>query len=335
MLMQPILSGAQELPGVRNSAFATVALLRGLAGFGAAVGLPGDRMPQSSSFNSTYNVVSPGYFDTMSMRILAGRGFAPATGASKEAILPVVVNQAFARRFFPGQDPVGKFFGVADDVGAGGGGLKPTREIVGVVSDARYRNVREPVPPAFYVRAAGRIVSILHVRATGDPAALVAPVRELVKKVAPGWQIREVNLLRDEEERSIWREKLVAHLAIGFACVAGLLAAIGLYGTLAYYVSRNRRGIGIRVAIGAARANIVELLAGRVARLIGAGVVMGLVASFALSGWVRAMLFGVGPSDPVSMGVAAAVLILIAVAALLLPAWRAMRIDPAVTLREE
>lgn len=133
----------------------------------------------------------------------------------------------------------------------------------------------------------------------------------------------------------IWRERLVAQLAIGFAVVAVLLAAIGLYGTLSYYVSRNRRAIGIRVAIGAARSDIVALLAGRVARLIAAGAALGLAAAFALSGSVRALLFGVAPADPVSMGLAVLLLIAIALVALLLPAWRAMRIDPAVALREE
>jgi ABC-type antimicrobial peptide transport system permease subunit len=157
----------------------------------------------------------------------------------------------------------------------------------------------------------------------------------LVKKLAPGWSIREINLLRDEAERSIWRERLVAQLAIGFAVIAGVLAAIGLYGTLAYYVSRNRRGIGIRVAIGAARSDVVALLAGRVARLIAAGAALGLTAALALSEWVRALLFGVPPSDPVSIGIAVLLVVAIAAVALLLPAWRAVRIDPAMTLREE
>ena len=164
---------------------------------------------------------------------------------------------------------------------------------------------------------------------------MIGPVRELVRKLAPGWSIYEVNLLRDEAERSIWRERLVAQLAIGFAAVAVLLAAIGLYGTLSYYVSRNWRAIGIRVAIGAARLDIVTLLAGRVARLIAAGAALGLAAALALSGSVRALLFGVAPADPVSMGLAVLLLIAIALVAMLLPAWRAMRIDPAVALREE
>jgi len=128
---------------------------------------------------------------------------------------------------------------------------------------------------------------------------------------------------------------LVAQLAILFAVVAGLLAAIGLYGTLAYYVSRGRRGIGIRIAIGARRSSIVGLLAGLVAPLIVAGTALGLASAFALSGSVRALLFGVAPFDPVSIAAAVALVILIAIAASLLPAWRAMNVDPAVTLREE
>jgi predicted permease len=334
---EALASEVRQLPGVRAAAFARLGLLRG-TGMKTSAGLPGEKVPASEFMNSSMNAVSPGYFDTMGIRIVAGRGLIRTDqpedfegSARKEpSASPVVVNQAFARRFFREQDPIGKSFGTGQGV------LKPTHQIVGVASDSQYRSLREAVPPTFYsLEDPAESISILHVRAAGDPAALINPVRELVKKLAPGWSIREINLLRDEAERSIWRERLVAQLAIGFAVVAGLLAAIGLYGTLAYYVSRNRRGIGIRVAIGAARSNIVELIAGRVVRLIAAGSVLGLAASFALAGWVRALLFGVAPSDPVSMGVAVSVLVVIAACALMLPAWRATRIDPAITLREE
>jgi hypothetical protein len=273
-------------------------------------------------------MVSPEYFDTLGIRIVAGRGLM-RTDRAEKGVAPVVVNQAFAKRFFPGQDPIGKMFG------SGSGILKPDHQIVGVASDAQYRSLRERVPPTVYSNSTRDDPSILHVRASGDPGLLINPVRDLVGKLAPGWSIREINLLRDEGERSIWRERLVAQLAIGFAVVAGLLAAIGLYGTLAYYVSRNKRGIGIRVAIGAAPSNIVELLAARVARLIVIGTVLGLAAAFALAGWVRTLLFNVAPSDPLSMGLAVSILAMIAVIALMLPAWRATRIDPGLTLREE
>ena len=160
-------------------------------------------------------------------------------------------------------------------------------------------------------------------------------MRELASKLVPGWTVREVNLLRDEAERSIWRERLVAQLTIAFSAVAALLAAIGLYGTLAYYVCRNQRAIGIRVAIGAAGSDIVALLAARVTRQIAAGVALGVAPAFALSGWVRALLFGVAPADPLSMGAAVVFLLVIAFISLLLPAWRATHIDPAITLRQE
>ena len=323
----PLLADAKELPGVRAAAYAQIGLLRG-TGIKTSVGMPGERLPPSQFMNSSLNGVSPEYFETMGMRIVAGRGLA-RTDRSGPQRTPVVVNQALARRFFPGQDPIGKIFGT------GAGVLKPSHQIVGVVSDSQYRSLREPVPPTIYSNGMEEGAYILHVRAAGDPATLIAPVRELVRKHAPGWRVLEINLLRDEAERSIWRERLVAQLAIGFAIVAGLLAAIGLYGTLAYFVSRNRRGIGIRIAIGAERSDVVALLAGRVTRLIVMGAALGLVASFALSGWVRAMLFGVAPEDPASIGLAVALLIAIAMGALLLPAWRAVRIDPAVTLREE
>ena len=327
---EPLRREAEGLPGVRGAAYAKLGLLRG-TGMKTTAGLPGQRVQPGDFMNSSVNSVSPEYFDTMGMRIVGGRGFTPADRAD-ENLTPVVVNQTLARRFFPGLDPIGRFFGTGSDV------IKPNCQIIGVVSDSQYRSFREPVPPTFYGSALAMdddSVNILHVRAAGDPSSLIAPVRDLVRKLAPGWSIREVNLLRDEAERSIWRERLVAQLAIGFAAIAALLAAIGLYGTLAYYVSRKRRGIGIRVAIGAARSDVVALLARRVTRLIAAGAVLGLLAAFALSGWVRALLFGVAPADPLSMGLAVALLVAIALVASLLPAWRATRIDPAIALREE
>ncbi|HEY3743738.1 MAG TPA: ABC transporter permease [Bryobacteraceae bacterium] len=327
---EQMLAAVTQIPGVQGAAFAALGLLRG-TGMKTTAGLPGRRVTPAEYMGTSLNDVSPEYFDTMGIHVIAGRGLARTDSKPDKGILPAVVNQTFARRFFPGQDAVGQVFGSGSPV------LKPSNVIVGVVSDSQYRSLREPIPPTFYTNGFDLQdrPNILHIRAAGDPSTLINPVREVVRKLEPGWSIREINLLRDEAERSIWRERLVAELAIGFAVVAGLLAAIGLYGTLAYYVSRNRRSIGIRVAIGAARANIVELLAGRVARLIAGGAVIGLAAAFALSGWVRALLFGVAPSDPVSMGVALVLLISIAAGALLLPAWRATRIDPAETLREE
>ena len=318
---------ARLIPGARSAALARLGLLRG-TGMKTTIGLPGQRAAKSDFMNSSMNAVSPEYFETMGIRLVAGRNLTVNDSADK-SITRVVVNQSLANRFFPGQDPIGKMIG--------GGGrtevYKPTMQIVGVVSDSQYRSLREPIPPTVY--SYGPDEDILHVRAAGDPASLIKPVRDLVPKLGPGWRVKEVNLLRDEAERSIWRERMVAQLAIGFAAVAGLLAAIGLYGTLAYYVARNRRGIGIRVAIGAARSDVIGLLAGRVAWLILTGAVLGLLAAFSLSETVRALLFGVAPADPVSMGLAMAVLVAIAVVALLLPAWRAVRIDPAITLREE
>lgn len=183
-------SEAKQLPGVRGAALASRGLLRG-TGFKATVGLLGERPPRSEFLNSSTNRVSPEYFDMMGIRILAGRGLTMADIEGSR----VVVNQTLARRFFPGQDPIGKRFGSGFDV------LTPNYEIVGVVSDAQYRSLREPIPSTFYSNGMNDAF-ILHLRAAGDPASLIGPVRELVRKLAPGWSVYEVNLLRDEAERS-------------------------------------------------------------------------------------------------------------------------------------
>ena len=319
-----VLNEVRQLPGVRSAAFARVGLLRG-TGIKVTIGIPGQRVSKADFMNSSMNGVSPEYFDTMGIQLVAGRNLTASDGGEV-----VVVNQALARRFFPGQDPIGKMLG--DN--ARSGTFKHGSRVVGVVSDSQYRSLREPIPATYYWNGLAE-ASILHIRTTGDPASLIKPVRELVPRLGPGWRVREVNLLRDEAERSIWRERLVAQLAIAFAAVAAVLAAIGLYGTLAYYVSRNRRAIGIRVAIGAAQSDVVALLARRVTRLIAMGAAVGLLAVFALSEVVRALLFGVAPTDPLSIGSAVALLAAIAAVSLLVPAVRASRIDPAIALRED
>lgn len=319
-----VMNEVRQLPGVRSAAFAKLGLLRG-TGIKTTVGIPGQRVAPSDFMNASMNAVSPEYFGTMGIPLVAGRNLTATDGAEQ-----IVVNQTLARRFFPGQDPIGKLLG-----GGGRAGIfKGSSTIVGVVSDSQYRSLREPIPATYYSNGLAD-ASILHVRTTGDPASLIKPVRDLVPRLGPGWRVREVNLLRDEAERSIWRERLVAQLAIAFAAVAVVLAAIGLYGTLSYYVSRNKRALGIRVAIGAAQSDVVALLAGRVTRLVTAGAAVGLLASFALSEWVRALLFGVAPVDPLSMGSAVALLVAIAMVSLVVPAVRASRIDPAIALRED
>ena len=317
---------ALRLPGVRSASIAWKGLLRG-TGAKATVGLPGTHPTEVDFLNASLNGVSPEYFETMGIRVVAGRGFV-RSDRPQDGIQPTIVNQAFVRRFFPGVDPIGRLFGRGSSV------IKPTERIVGVVSDSQYRGLREPVPPVYYHNVPDE-GPILHIRSFGDPASLVAPLRQLLLSVAKGWSIREVNLLSDELARSMWRERLVAQLVTGFAIVAGLLAAVGLYGTLAYYVSRSRRSLGIRVAIGASRAAIVLMLMVRVGGLIVAGAVFGWLASVLLAGWVSSLLFGITPSDPLSVVSALTILVLTVLLAAVVPTVRALSIDPAITLREE
>lgn len=329
---QPLLEEVRHLPGVAAAGYADRGLMRG-TGMKTTAGLPGDRPPRSEFMNSSLNWASPEYFDTMAIRIAAGRNFEPGDAEAKQNdVTPVIVNQAFARRFFAGQDAVGKLFGT------GAGPIKPALRVIGIVTDARYRSLREPIPPTIYQPLTGDRLGgplILHVRTSGDPSALIAPVRRLVEKAAPGFAIKEVNLLRDEVERSIWRERLVAQLAIAFALVAVVLAAVGLYGSLAYYVARHRRSIGIRIAIGADAGAVVGLLANRVAVLVGSGVAIGIAGAFAVSRLTEALLYGVAPTDPVSIAAAGLVAVMVAVMSVALPAAQAIRVDPAVALREE
>jgi predicted lysophospholipase L1 biosynthesis ABC-type transport system permease subunit len=234
----------------------------------------------------------------------------------------VVVNQQFARRFFPNENPVGRVFGQKGDF-----------EIAGVVTDAHYRSLREPVPPTYYsLQTSGDFT--LYVRTRRQPESLIQPVRQAFAALAPTLAFTEVHTLAEEVDDSAAPERLTAILASIFGVFAALLAAVGLYGLLAYAVAQRRREIGIRMALGARPRAIARLVGGQALVLVAIGVVLGMAGALLLAPMASALLYNVGPSDPASMIAAAALVALVATLAALIPAARAARVDPAVALRE-
>ncbi len=320
-----LIHAARQLPGVRSAAFAQLGLLRGTS-MRTTIGLPAQPIPETEFMNSSTNAVSPEYFETMGIPLVAGRSLL-AIDSPGPGTIPVVVNQTLANHFFPGQNPIGQRLESATP-------SKAQLRIVGVARDIQYRTLREPILPTFYSNGI-ETASVLHVRTWGDPASLIAPVRKMIPQLAPGWQVQEINLSIEEVERSIWRERIVAEVSIAFAAAAALLAAVGLYGTLTYYIARNERSIGVRVAIGASPMDVIALLAGRVARLIGAGMLLGLAAAFVFKESVRPLLFGVSPIDPNAIASVVVLMLLVTGFALALPIWRASGIDPALSLRQD
>jgi hypothetical protein len=243
-----------------------------------------------------------------------------------------VVSERVVKRFWPGQDPIGKrikFGGAASTA--------PWLSIVGVTGEVKYRGLPEnPTPdPDVYLPFADRNPQIaLALRATVPPASLVAPLRAVIRGVDPSIPIYQVAPMDDLLQGQTSQSRFTMWLMGVFAAVALSLSVIGIYGVMSYLVSQRTREIGIRLALGAGGRDILRLVVGNGAKLIGAGIALGLVASFALQRLVASLLFGVTAAD-LSAGVAVALLATVALLACYLPALRATHVDPLSALRQE
>ncbi len=329
-----------ELPGVRAAAYSWSGLMRGI-GMKTTIAPEGVKLPESTFLNSSLHSVTPGYFETMGIPLLAGRALTPADRGGREVTagtsshpMPVVVNRAFADFFFPHQNPIGKRFVQGTD-----GTKPPTHVIIGLVDNAKYRSLREADPPTFYApmgdEAAPTGPYILYVRTHGSPASITSEVRRAAAAIGSGVPLVETFTLDQEVRDSLWQERLVAILAAFFGVASVLLAAIGLYSALARSVARRTRELGIRMAIGARIRHIVTTVGSPLGLAVACGLAAGFLASAALLRLTSALLYGVEPVDPVSYVAAALVILLCAALGATVPLLRALRIDPAAALRSE
>jgi len=322
-----ILERLRALPGVRGASASSITPISGAA-WNGIVTVDG-RAPAGEAEDMAYfNGISEGYFSTMGTRLIAGRDVGPSDreGAPRVA----VINQTMARRFFGDASPLGKRF--HSEPGS------RELEVVGVVADAKYRSLREATLPTAFLPIAqagpGPPWFVLEVLAEGPPSALTAAVASAVAEVDGSLSL-EFNTMAAQVDASLRRERLLATLSGFFGALALLLAMVGLYGTLSYGVARRRREMGIRLALGAQRARMLRMVLGEVGWMVGIGVVIGTLAALAGMRLVASFLFGVTPSDPVTLVVSALLLAAVAVAAGAAPAWRASRLDPMAALREE
>lgn len=322
----------QEIPGVLSVATSSIGVMRGHGMF-ASVVPEGKRVGKADFMDSADNAVSLDYFRTMSMRILAGRDFVPADIPQPKQTTPVnaVVNENFAHRFFASVDPLGKRFGWAVE----GSIAKGKFQIVGVVSDAKYRSLKEPIRPMFFTLQPDFDSFVLNVRTRIRPEQILEPVRKTAASVAPGLPFLEVNTLAHEVEESTAPEEITAVLASLFGVTAMLLAGIGTYGLLAYAVTQRRRELGIRMALGAQPANVASLVARQTSVMAASGIVLGVAAALAASTAMRALLYEISAHDPKSFLTAAGFVALIAALATVAPVMDAIRVQPAETLRLE
>jgi predicted permease len=322
----------RSLPGVANVSLASRSLMRG-SGLKNSVGLPGTR--NTERLNASINMVAPDYFDTMGMKIVAGRGLAESD-ATEQKPVRVVVNEAFVRHFFPEQNPVGRHFGMGFNTV-----IRPDFEIVGVVSDARYRSVREDFQPTTFQCLRGNRTGVkaffdlghLEVRTYGPPEGVITGVESLMRRIDPNLPFREVSTLRQEVRASMWAERTLAGIGSVFSMVAAAVACVGLYGLLSFTLAQRRREIGIRMALGAGPGEIAKVTLVRALALVAAGAAAGMAASLATARLLTSLLYGVTPAAPGSNLAAVATVLLAGVLAAALPAWRASRVNPAETLR--
>ena len=312
----------RHLPGVTSVAAASRALMRG-SGIKTTIAIEGQTAAPGDFLNASLNAAGPDYFETLGIPILAGRTLVESDRGVKPP--RVVVNQAFVRRFFPAIDPLGKRFGNSANT---------PYEIIGVVGDAKYRSLREPVPPTFYTADVNSSF-VLHVRTRMRPESMEQPVRQTLAALDPALPFIEVHTMAEEVDASAAPERLTAGLASVFGLMAALLAAVGIYGLLAYAVAQRKREIGIRMALGAQPSAIGRLIGGQALWMAAIGAALGLAAALPAARWIRALLFNVPPSDALSLGGAVAFVLLVSLAAALIPATRAARVDPASALRDD
>ncbi|HKW99756.1 MAG TPA: ABC transporter permease [Bryobacteraceae bacterium] len=320
-----------SLPGVLSAAIARYSPLSGSSSSGN-ISLQGYIPPDDKNMDAYRVEVGPQFFETLGTPLLLGR---PITERDTPGLPPVaVVNESFVQKFMPNQNPIGRHFSL-------GAPFKPPGiEIIGVASDSKYYQIAEKPKPMIYFSAwqqSGRepYVGELLIRTSHDASGAAAEVRKAIHEIDSRLPILKVTTLREQVYESLHQERTITQLSSFFGLLALLLASIGLYGTMAYSVTRRTNEIGIRMALGAQRPSVLWMVLKESVVLMAAGLGVGIPLSMGATRWIKSFLFGVPPVDPTGIG--AAILLLAAVSTLAgyLPARRATKVDPMAALRYE
>ena len=317
-----------RLPGVESASLAIMPVLSGNE-WDSSMAVEGFQHSPNSAPDPHMQFISPDYFNTMNIPILLGRDFRMTDG--KGAPQVCIVNEKFARRFFKDGMAVGKHIGMGGDPGT-----KLDIEIVGVVRDTKYESMRADIPFEVY-RPYHQMDFVLgmyaYVRTARRPEQAFSAMREVVRNLDPNLPIFQMKTLDAQMEESLISERLVAVLSSGFGLLATLLASIGLYGVMAYIVSQRTREIGVRIALGASGRDVIMLVMRDVFILTGIGIAIGLPAAWGLTRMVRSQLYGIEPTDALTIVAATAGIACVAILAGYVPAYRATRVDPMRALR--
>ena len=318
------------LPGVTSVSGSLVPLLAG-NNWGSSVSVQGFAAGPDTDVNSRYNEIGPGYFRTVGIPLLAGREFtrADAIGAGKVAI----VNETFAKKFNLGRDAVGKYMSDSS-----GNDVKLDIQIIGLVQDAKYSEVKQQIPPVFYrpYRQNERLGFVgFYVKTAMDPLQLMPSIQGVISKLDPNLPVEELKTLDQQVRENVFLDRMISTLSASFAILATILAAVGLYGVLAYTVAQRTREIGVRMALGADSGSVRRMVLRQVAVMTVIGAVIGLAGAVALGRGAQSLLFEMQGTDPLVFASATALLALVAFAAGFVPAQKAAQVDPMIALRYE
>jgi predicted permease len=319
-----VVDRAQALPGVRSASLATCGLATSCRS-ASDIYLPGNA--QLAATPQT-NIVSMRYFDNVGIPLVRGRDFAWAD--DEKAPHVAIINQTLAHKVFAGADPIGQHFGFDPD-------SANEFQVVGVVADAQVNGVRESAPPMIFFPLFQFVADVesLDIRSASDPGALTRQVRQLLTSIDPDLPIGKITTMADQVSSNLAQQRMIAWLTAIFGVLALGLACLGLYGVMSYTVARRTSELGVRLALGSSRRGVLWLVMRQSIALAGAGIAGGLLLSLLTARSISSLLFGLSPYDPATMLAAAMVLLAVALASALWPAWRAAKVDPIVALRYE
>jgi predicted permease len=325
-LYSQLLERLEVLPGVLSATYSFDPLLSGDV-WSTSFRVEGET--QNTQHVTDGLAVGPRFFETLRIPLMAGRTFTPQDFllAPDSKWNPVVINMAFARSFFKDQNPLGRRL-------SGLAGHGTNYEIVGVVGDTKYQTLRSELGPTLYVPQPGGGATF-QVRTAADPATIIPAVRSIVSQLDNNLPLFSIKTQSEQIEGSLFQERLIARLSSFFGGLSLLLACIGLYGLLSYEVTRRTREIGVRMALGARRPDILRVIVGQGVGLSAAGTVIGILGALGTTRYLASLLYGVRPVDPPTFVAVAVLLGLVALAACYIPARRASRVDPMVALRYE
>jgi predicted permease len=327
-LQQRIEDRVQAIPGVHAASFSMFTFNQGIWSDDITVqGIP--RSP-ANSHDALFNVVGNGFFSTMSLPIFAGRGFDSTDKIDSPKV--AVINQTMAQMYFPDSSPIGHRFGFGDDLSHSG-----DFEIVGVVKNAKYAGLQEDPAAAIYFPYTQHVQYFgnLLLRYSGGAGQVIPAVRSAIAEANPNVLVNATSTLTQQVEESTSNQRLIAKLSSFFGVLAAFLVCIGIYGLLSYAVARRTSEIGVRMALGARRSNVLWLILREILVLVAVGIAIGVPLALEGNRLVSKLLYGLSPADPASLFAAIAMLAAVALLAGYLPARRASRVEPTVALRCE